>query len=251
MRLLPALVVLLALLAGCSEGEEPSAPVAAPSKTPQITAEEGRPAGPAVCRTAAMRTARASGDVFATCVTAALAKHRTVRLEGEQTEGEKVIGAVAGTLRFAPTHALEMTIFNGAATLLMIGDRAWMKDDKGWVVAGESSTRAQTAQTQATLWRASSTLKALRDFYSTTTWRPSGKVEDVNGIRLREYVGAPHGPGAAGVPTEIWLSRANLPVRMVSHAQSDDGDTTNTVTLTDFGQEFEYVKPRIRRDRKR
>lgn len=249
MRLLPALVVLLAIVAGCS-GEEPAAPSAAPPKKPEKVVEEGRPAGPDVCRSASMRKGRASGDVFATCVTAALAKHRTVRLEGEQTSGEKVIGAVAGTLRFKPTHSLEMTIFNGAATLLMIGDRAWLKDDRGWVVSGQKGDRGQTAEVQATLWRASTTLNALRGFYRTTSWRASGKVEDVNGIRLREYVGAPHSPGAPGVPTEIWLSHANLPVRMVSHSQSDDGDTTNTVVLSDFGQEFEYSKPQIKRQRR-
>lgn len=245
MRLLSVLVLLSAVVTGCSD-DAPRAPVTAPSVKPETVVEEGRAAGPAVCRSAAIRKGRATGEVFATCVTAALRKQRTARLEGEQAAGEKVIGAVAGTLRFAPKHALEMTIFNGAAELLVIGDRAWLKDDRGWVVADGSSTRAQTAQAQATLWRASTNLAALEGFYRSTSWRLSGKVEEVTGIRLREYVGAPHAEGAAGVPTEVWLSEANLPVRMVSHAQIDGEESTNTVVLSDFGQEFEFAKPRIR-----
>ncbi|MFS3130476.1 hypothetical protein ACLM5J_18885 [Nocardioides sp. Bht2] len=194
-----------------------------------------------------MRKGRASGKLFATCVTAALRKHRTVRLSGEQVIAEKVVGAVDGKLRFAPSQAIDMTIFNGAAELVVIKDRAWMKDDKGWIRAGGGSARAETAQTQAVLWRVSTALDKLADFYGSTSWRPSGKVEDVNGIRIREYVGAPRTPGAVGVPTEIWLSRANLPVRMVSHSQGDDGASTNTVSLSDFGTDFEFKKPQIRR----
>lgn len=247
MRLAPALVVLLALVVGCSGSDEPAAQPVTPTPRVTVVPEEGKPAGPAACRGPEMRKGRASGNLFATCVTAALRKHRTVRLSGEQIIDENVIGAVDGKLRFAPSQAIDMTIFNGAAELVVIKDRAWMKDNKGWIRAGGGSTRAETAQTQAELWRVSTALDKLADFYGSTSWRPSGKVEDVNGIRIREYVGAPRTPGAVGVPTEIWLSRANLPVRMVSHAQTEDGASTNTVILSDFGTDFEFKKPAMRR----
>lgn len=251
-RLLTWVPVLLLLLSACSDDDpvdsQPRPLSSRPSTAPTLV-EEAKPVGGSRCQPKALRTTTVDGDRFAHCVTAALRAARTARVDGEQVVEDQVVGAITGKVRFAPRQALQVTIFNGTAELRLIGGRAWLQDARGWVAAGTPTGRGQTASTQATLWRDATSLAVLRAFYASTPWRAITAPRDVNGVKVRGFRGTPSTGGAPGVPTTIWLSRANLPLIMESRVLVDGEQSNNKVTLSDFDQPIEITPPP--RDRSR
>lgn len=241
-RLAVALAGLAIVLSGCSVGTDSAGdPVPAPVSAPASTASTASTATPAAACAARLLTPRdpVTGKVFARCVVAAMALGHTAELRTVADTGNSSHGDV----RFGKTMDGHVRYSDGTE-FVALGDQVWYLDDSGsWARPDDGTAGGAVASGAAALWRQLSGLDTWQTLLASSTWKPTGRTDTVNGVQAREYSGRAGLPGLPTTDYLIWISGQDLPLRSTTDTKAYGVEVHAVQDFVDWGKKVSIEPP--------
>lgn len=236
-----AAVLALALLtlAGCTGGDDDE-PVS-------LTAQrDGAYAQPASCRGLGIAPgARVEGADLATCIDDSLEAHVT----GRQTLSAGQDGGVVNvTYSLGDPKGYES---GGSQDFVVIGDRAWLRVEGGWVESDPDGEKDQQLAAQLASGLTGDFVVRTDSMAGSGTWR----VGRPRTIELRQggtvegawpvSVSAPYAAGPTTQVTRhlVWLDRTLSPVKVELDATADGSAVQSVAEMYDLGEKITITSP--------
>lgn len=220
---------------GVAPGSEEQARVSAAAKAKKPLSKK--------CRKRLTKPRRkVTGKTFATCVLKAQKAARTVVIRTAYDDGS----VAKGPYRFGATTDASVTA-NDGTDLVALGKNFWQKvPGRGWVKGEQNSSDPdrQLVWIAGQLWRQSSSPASYRKVLaSSKSWKPTGKVKKINGVRARQYSGNPRIRGVVVDDYTVWLDSGYRPVRVTSVTTAFGFSTTMKQDFTRWGKKVVIAAP--------